>query len=111
MRRHALGFSGLGKRMLSLWVDSYLGRALRTRGSSRKFFTAIGTDRKRAGSRRAAVRRKRADQRWCTGLSERPGALCPDLAIDNGASASITGRLVGARTSNGHAPVLLVCLP
>ena len=37
--------------------------------------------------------------------------LCPDMAVDNGASVSITGRLVGAHTSNGHTPVLLVCLP
>lgn len=35
--------------------------------------------------------------------------LCPELAAKGGAAASVTGRLVGAHTANGHTPVLLVC--
>jgi hypothetical protein len=33
--------------------------------------------------------------------------LCPDLGA--GSQVSITGRLFGAHTGNGHTPVLLVC--
>jgi len=33
--------------------------------------------------------------------------LCPDLAAAS--QVSITGRLLGAHTGNGHTPVLLVC--
>ena len=35
--------------------------------------------------------------------------LCPGLAVLDGAATSLTGRLVGAHTGNGHTPVLLVC--
>jgi hypothetical protein len=35
--------------------------------------------------------------------------LCPEEKFSSGAAVSITGRLVGAHTSNGHIPVLLVC--
>jgi hypothetical protein len=35
--------------------------------------------------------------------------LCPELAGKSGVAASVTGRLVGAHTGNGHTPVLLVC--
>lgn len=34
---------------------------------------------------------------------------CPDLVAERGERVSITGRLVGAHTGNGHTPILLVC--
>lgn len=37
--------------------------------------------------------------------------LCRDAEWVDGAPASITGRLVGAHTGNGHPPILLVCRP
>lgn len=35
--------------------------------------------------------------------------LCPALTAEAGTPTSVTGRLVGAHTGNGHTPVLLVC--
>jgi hypothetical protein len=35
--------------------------------------------------------------------------LCPDRVIADGEAVSVTGRLVGAHTGNGHTPILLVC--
>ncbi len=35
--------------------------------------------------------------------------LCPDLVAASGQAISVTGRLVGAHSGNGHTPVLLVC--
>lgn len=36
---------------------------------------------------------------------------CPDFIPDSDGPITITGRLVGANTGNGHAPILLVCRP
>jgi hypothetical protein len=36
---------------------------------------------------------------------------CPDLVPGLNDPTTITGRLVGANTGNGHTPVLIVCLP
>jgi len=35
--------------------------------------------------------------------------LCPELTVRSGGAVSVTGRLVGAHTGNGHTPLLLVC--
>jgi hypothetical protein len=37
--------------------------------------------------------------------------LCPDFIPAPNGPSTITGRLVGANTGNGHPPVLLVCRP
>jgi len=37
--------------------------------------------------------------------------LCPSLVADGGDAITLTGRLVGAHTGNGHTPVLLSCMP